>query len=328
VAQLRVPGERIHLIFLIVAVATLTVAFAQVTLGGVVRVTGSGLGCPDWPLCHGRLIPPFELTTLIEYSHRLAASALGVLTLVVAVLAWVFYRSNPWILIPSVVGFGLMAFAAILGGVTVWTELAWWVVLFHLGLAELLVACMVIVSVAAWTAPNLSWLHSPGTKESHRFNSLVVLTVVAAFFLILSASHMVGSGAAHACATWPLCDGALIPNGTSRALHMGHRFMAVLVGALIAMTAFSAWSLRAQRPELAWAALLPVVAFVAQVMAGAATVWTGFSADMKAMHLSLATLLWVALVFVAALGHSPLRVNLSGVDAGPRQVIEPGRLTP
>ena len=54
----------------------LAAAVAQISLGGIVRITDSGLGCPDWPLCHGKLLPPLELHTLIEYSHRLSASVL------------------------------------------------------------------------------------------------------------------------------------------------------------------------------------------------------------------------------------------------------------
>ena len=56
--------------------ATALSVFALIVLGGVVRVTGSGLGCPDWPLCHGGFLPPPELEAVIEYSHRLVASAL------------------------------------------------------------------------------------------------------------------------------------------------------------------------------------------------------------------------------------------------------------
>ena len=75
--------------------STLTVfsVFGLVVLGGVVRVTGSGLGCPDWPLCYGRVVPPWELTALIEYSHRMVASAIvGPLVLLTCGVSWLAHR--------------------------------------------------------------------------------------------------------------------------------------------------------------------------------------------------------------------------------------------
>ena len=80
---------------------TYCVAFALVVLGGVVRVTGSSLGCPDWPLCHGRLIPPFDFHTLIEYSHRLVAVAVSVLVLATSLVAWRSWRKQKGILITA-----------------------------------------------------------------------------------------------------------------------------------------------------------------------------------------------------------------------------------
>src|SRR5439155_16912073 len=62
--------------------------FVLIILGGLVRATGAGLACPDWPLCHGRLIPPLDPLVLTEWSHRFVASILGILTLAVAVAAW------------------------------------------------------------------------------------------------------------------------------------------------------------------------------------------------------------------------------------------------
>ena len=55
----------------------------QISLGGFVRVTGSGLGCPDWPLCYGKIIPPMNYHTLIEWGHRTSGALLGLLILLI-----------------------------------------------------------------------------------------------------------------------------------------------------------------------------------------------------------------------------------------------------
>ena len=68
------------------------------------RVTDSGLGCPDWPLCDGRIIPVFERAPLVEFSHRLVGSVVGLLSLAVAVLAVRHRRAERSVLLPSVVG--------------------------------------------------------------------------------------------------------------------------------------------------------------------------------------------------------------------------------
>ena len=99
---------------------TVLAGFALIVLGGVVRVTESGLGCPDWPLCQGRLIPPLETSAIIEYSHRLVASAvLGPLIVATCVVTWISYRRDRWLVAPATVGLILMLAQALLGGATV-----------------------------------------------------------------------------------------------------------------------------------------------------------------------------------------------------------------
>src|SRR2546428_11500122 len=75
-----------------VAFLTALFAYLQIALGGVVRVTGSGLGCPDWPLCHGRPYPAADVHSIIEHPHRTVGTIAGLLLIATELLAWSLLR--------------------------------------------------------------------------------------------------------------------------------------------------------------------------------------------------------------------------------------------
>lgn len=291
----RLPLDRT---FVYLALAALVVAIIQVTLGGVVRVTGSGLGCPDWPLCDGRVIPVFERTALVEFSHRLVATVVGLLSLSVAVVAWRRYRTELWILAPSLVGIFLVIVAALLGAVVVWTELVWWVRLIHLGLAQGVVACMAVVTLVAWRAGVAD--ETPGPAGTP-LGTLAFISVAGVFLIILSGSYMVGYGAGSSCGTWPLCRGSFLPDGTAYLIHMAHRYLTALVAILMLGAAVLSLRLSGRIPGLVPAAWLMLAALAGQVLLGAWTIWSGFTMEMRAAHLGGATLMWTAVVALATL---------------------------
>src|SRR5689334_20729061 len=81
------PGGKYRWLLL----ATIIATFTLIVVGATARVTGSGLGCPDWPLCHGRPHPPLEMTAILEYSHRFSAtvaSPLIIASAAIGVLVW------------------------------------------------------------------------------------------------------------------------------------------------------------------------------------------------------------------------------------------------
>src|SRR2546428_4520631 len=114
-------------VFRRLAFLTESSAYLQIALGGGVRVTALGLGCPDWPLCHGRPYPAADIHSIIEYSHRTVGTITGVLLIVTVVTAWlVFRRTRPlvaWLATASVLA---IAAEGALGGVVVVNELASW----------------------------------------------------------------------------------------------------------------------------------------------------------------------------------------------------------
>src|ERR1700730_7871258 len=107
------------------AVGAAIAVYAQVVLGGVVRITGSGLGCPDWPACQGHLVPDFANSrVVIEYAHRLSGTAAGLLMLATAVVALLLFVRRPTgaptampggLVAASIAGVGLIVVQGILG---------------------------------------------------------------------------------------------------------------------------------------------------------------------------------------------------------------------
>src|SRR5690348_4742211 len=129
-----------------------TFTYLLIILGAIVRITGSGLGCGEhWPLCNGRLLPPLDVPTMIEYGHRLAAAAVSVLVAGLAGLAWWLRRgvgsgerSAPDR--TAYAALGLLGVQVLLGAITVKLQLPPWTVVLHLGTAMLLLATLLIIA--------------------------------------------------------------------------------------------------------------------------------------------------------------------------------------
>src|SRR3954463_6366403 len=121
-----------------------------IVLGGVVRITGSGMGCGDhWPLCDGQWFPPLDLPTLIEIGHRWAAALVSLVVVGMTIFAWVRHRDDSRLRTPATLATVLLILQVLLGAVTVKLALPPWVIITHLANAMVLLAVLIVTALRA-----------------------------------------------------------------------------------------------------------------------------------------------------------------------------------
>lgn len=279
---------------------TIFATFVLVVIGGTVRATNSGLGCPDWPTCHGQLIPPAEYHTLIEFSHRTAASVVGVLFLGVTFFTFKGERRRPLVFWLAFTAGVLLAVQIVLGGVTVKAELPAEIVAAHLATAMTFMGVLIVTAAISLMRARGA-AAAPDAVDSP-FTRLAIATAATAFVTLVLGSYISGTNASLACSGWPLCNGSLMPGGDSaEGLHFLHRLVAGVLGLMILMLIYEAFTERRAQPVLLGGVLVAGVAYVAQALVGAANIWTTLAAGVVVAHLSLAALLWCLMVAISAL---------------------------
>ena len=265
------------------AVVTTAATFVLIAVGGLVRATDSGLGCPDWPRCFGRLVPPTELHAWIEHSHRLVAAAVVVLVALLAVAAWRGGQPRG-VRLAAAAAVVVVLTQALIGAVVVWWRLEAESVTLHLGTALALVALLEYVAFRArWPA---------GDRRRAGGRGFVRLAAAGAGLTYLQ--MLVGSTVSghHAGLAYPL--DVLLPGlGPAVArIQLAHRALAVLVAALLLATWLVARRSQRAHPTMTRLAGYAAGLVLVQVALGAANVANRLSALTVVPHLIVGSLLW------------------------------------
>jgi heme A synthase len=302
--------------FRALALLTTIVTYLEIVLGGTVRATGSGEACPDWPTCHGHLVPAFDAHVLIEYSHRLTASLVAILIVLLALAAYWFWRQPRYRRTLAGLAVALLALQVALGGVTVLADLPPEVVAAHLATATALLGALTILTVYTFRGrPPVT------TIRARRFARAVMLPAAATFIVIISGSYVVGADADLACHTWPLCNGQVAPTGGIAAVDINflHRLLVLLLGICLAGVVAMAWRARATRPAVFWPAVAALLLYVGQIFIGAGNVWTGLAAGVQVAHLAAAEGIWVITSALIVLSVGDVAAPAPRVEAAPRR---------
>jgi heme A synthase len=268
------------------ALGTVAATFLLIVLGGIVRVSDSGLGCGKahsglhgWPLCRGDVLPGVNLHTWIEYAHRFVASAVVVLMFVLAIQAWRRYRAHRGIRWAASAGSALIVAQALLGAATVEHDLNETLVSAHLGLAMLLFALTIYI----WRSSRPEVIGAQPADGGVWMRRLSVVGMVLVLCTIVAGGYMAGTE------HFGRSDAGVEVN-----IHLVHRSFLYLATIVLLALVFMAWR-RRPSPRVTRLAWVIGGVLVLQILVGALNVWIAKEYEaLIVTHLALATVLWGA----------------------------------
>ncbi len=301
--------------------------YAQIVLGATVRSSESGLGCPDWPTCHGGITPPLRFHPILEYSHRAVGTLTGVLILAACLAAWYGYRqragaltrearpSRRWraqrdravaerdpetthVVRLTTAALGLVIFEGMLGGAAVLLAIPGDLIAVHLTIALVILALLLLALVSSRPAAVLDVADGRGLRSFFR---LALWTALAILVVVISGAIVVSSGATEHCDGWPYCQGGFtIVGGPLVIVQVVHRTLAGLAALLILVTAIRAIRRFAGVRPLAVLGWVLLGGVGLEVVMGAGLALLDQPELLKVIHVALATALWSAGVLACA----------------------------
>jgi cytochrome c oxidase assembly protein subunit 15 len=267
----------------LVAASTAVLIFA----GGLVTSTGSGLSVPDWPNTYGWFMFAFPMSKMVggifyEHAHRLIASTVGFLIVVLAV--WLGRAEpRPWVRKLGYLALGAVILQGILGGITVLWYLPDAISIAHASLAQILFCLTVTIALVTSSGWKRGYRQGEGgstrgkgeeSPDDRTLQHIAIATTVVIYAQILIGATMRHTGAGLAIPDFPLSFGHVIPPywDSKIAIHFAHRVGAATVTVLIGATTGHVFFHHARRAELRRPAILLLVLLVLQITLGAITV--------------------------------------------------------
>jgi cytochrome c oxidase assembly protein subunit 15 len=266
--------------------------FLLLLVGALVHGTGSGLACPDWPLCHGTAFPTMTGHVLFEHGHRLVAGTVAALTLGLAIAIPLARPRDGRLIGVGVLAAVLVLVQALLGALTVWLKLPAIVSTAHLAVS------MVFFATTLWLVARTRPKDAPVAALAPPERKWIFLTMSAVYLQILLGGLVRHTGSGLACIDFPLCHGSLLPLGEhpSVILQAVHRLFAVVVAVLIVFLTVRLLKARSASSTVTALAVLAPLLVMVQGTLGVLSVLSFLELYRVTAHLGVAALLWATVV--------------------------------
>jgi cytochrome c oxidase assembly protein subunit 15 len=257
-----------------------------IAAGGMVTSTESGLSVPDWPTTYGWNMFSFPVSKWVggiryEHSHRLIASTVGFLTIILALWTWKV-EPRGWVRKLGFAALGAVILQGLLGGITVLLRLPPVVSIGHAGLAQIFF-CLTL-TLALVTSP--AWKNAVQPVDDPVLRRLAAATTALVYTQILVGATMRHNAAGLAIPDFPMAFGHLIPPvwNAKVAIHFAHRVGALVVALAILATSGHVLFHHSQRRDLVRPALLLLALVGVQVTLGAFVIWSAKDPVINTAH--------------------------------------------
>lgn len=294
-----------HRFAALVAASTAVLIFA----GGLVTSTESGLSVPDWPTTYGYSMFTFPLSKMVggiryEHTHRLIASTVGFLIVVLAAWLW---RTEPraWVRRLGYIALAAVVTQGILGGLTVLFFLPDPISIAHASLAQIVFSLTMTIAIV--TSPG--WMRAYALRgpapDDRVLQRIAIVTAAVVYVQIIVGATMRHTGAGLAIPDFPLAFGHLIPPHWDEkiAIHFAHRFGALIATVCVLATTGHVFYHHRDRTELVRPSILLLVLVATQVTLGALTVLTRKDVLINSLHVVTGGCVLAATVALALRAH-------------------------
>lgn len=307
-------------------------AWLLIVVAAIVRITQSGLGCPDWPLCYSGVVPPPRIDAWTEQAFRLLAAVLGIGGIALLAMAFSYRRQlHRWtlpLLVPAAVVYALQVS---FGGLAVAWQIPPFLAWLHTGLAMAVFGLLLANAVLArptWRASGAAMVRAVTEREELRgFAGWLMLATVAAFLLTLTGAYVTRSGAALVCPDFPTCAGTTADLSGLQRIHMFHRMAGFTTFGIFLWLTWRYTSPLGQvvRGVRVWTWLMTAL-FVLEIGLGYLNVWLQLPGWVRGSHLAVAAAIWggfAALLTLYQAGrfeHVPVLVAPAVEPVGPKRL--------